>query len=81
MDTAKQTSPLPHPFAARALTTLDHVLQRAHDMTDTLGLPEEARYAVLSGMFPTLLEHFCSHQETSHAARRHTELLDHSEET
>jgi hypothetical protein len=45
-------------FVEQALARINELKVLANDLTATLGLPEDYRYAVLSGLAPTLLEDY-----------------------
>jgi hypothetical protein len=56
MNTARNDARQSNAFVERALARINELREIAQDLTDALGLPEEACYAVLSGMTPTLIE-------------------------
>lgn len=56
MNTAQNGARQPSAFVEQALARINELTTIAQDITEALGLPEEACFAVLSGMTPILQE-------------------------
>jgi len=64
-------------FVEQALARIDELKALANDLTAALGLPEDYRYAVLSGLAPTLLEDYYESRQQEDAPLSSSSEEDH----
>ena len=76
MNTANHHVQPSNAFVEHTLTTVNHLLGIAQDITDALGLPEDARYAVLSGLVFPFLEELCNNEQNLEEIRASAGIED-----
>ena len=76
MNAAQNNARQSSAFVERALVRIQELMEIAQDVTEALGLPEEACYAVLSGMTPALMEEIHRKKQEKAASSPSEEDLD-----